>query len=107
MTHRHNAMIIESGYATIALPNGRLIVTTMLHSDRYVRIDDGRQYPQLCVGAKRLGNTLIYHGDPEQFAKACHAKLYKTRKGFDRAAAKFQEDYANDTQHAQEHRRDR
>ncbi len=85
---RRNAMIIESGYATIALPGGRQITTTCLHTDRYVRIDDGRQYPQLCKAAARLGNTLIYNGD-EKLARDCHAKLYKTRAHFEAAAAKL------------------
>jgi hypothetical protein len=80
-----NALIVENGYATIALPGGQQITTTRLHTDRYVRIDDGNQYPQLCVGAQRMGNTLIYHDD-ERLARACRAKLYKTRRGFDAAA---------------------
>jgi hypothetical protein len=83
-----NIMIIESGYATIAFPGGRQITTTRLNEDRYVRIDDGNQYPQLCVGAARTGNTLIYH-DPDRLAQACRAKLYKTRSGFDAAFARL------------------
>jgi hypothetical protein len=83
-----NAMIIESGYATIALPGGRQITTTRLHNRGYVRIDDSQQYPQLCKGAARMGNTLIYSSD-EQLASDCKARLFKTRKGFDAAAAKL------------------
>lgn len=93
---RRNAMIIESGYATIALPGGRQIETCVLHTDRYVRIDDGREYPQLCKGAARTGNTLIYYSD-EQLARDCHAKLYKTREGFEAAVAKLaaEDEYAS------------
>jgi hypothetical protein len=91
---RPNIIIIESGYATIVVPGGRQIVTTRLHTDRYVKIDDGRQYPQLCKGAARTGNTLTYHND-DQLARDCNARLFKTRKGFDVAAAKLaaDEDY--------------
>jgi hypothetical protein len=85
-----NALIIQNGYATIAKAGGEIIETTLLHEDRYVRIDDGSQYPQLCHGANHLGNTIIYRDD-EQLAHACKAKLYKTRAAFDRAAAKLAE----------------
>jgi len=29
----------------------------------YVKIDDGRQYPQVCEGLARTGPTLMIHGD--------------------------------------------
>jgi len=91
MTKTRNALYIDQyGYAEIVTPGGARIVTTKLNEGRYVRIDDGRQYPQLCVGAERLGNTIEY-SSPEQFASDCHAKLYKTRAGFDRAAARLAE----------------
>jgi hypothetical protein len=67
------------------------IVTTAAHADRYIRIDDGRQYPQLCAGGNRMGNTLIWAREwddiPAQFARDCDARLYKTRKGYDKACA--------------------
>jgi len=85
---RRNALIIESGYATIAFPGGRQITTTRLNPGSYVRIDDGRQYPQLCVGGATMGPTLEYTTD-EHLARACRAKLYKTRAGFDAAARLF------------------
>jgi hypothetical protein len=82
-----NAMIVENGYAEIATPNRRFW-TTRLGKDCYVRIDDGKQYSQLCVGAARTGNTLTYRTDA-QLARDCKARLYKTRKGFEAAAAKL------------------
>lgn len=89
MTKHRNALYIDdAGYAEIATPGGWRITTTRLSEGRYVRIDDGRQYPQLCVGAARLGSTISYE-TPEQLASDCHAKLYKTRAGFDRAAARL------------------
>ena len=88
---RRNVIIIEGAYAKIAAPGGRQIETCALHTDRYVKIDDGRQYPQLCKGAARMGTTLIYTSD-EQLARDCHAKLYKTRESFDAAAAKLAAD---------------
>lgn len=87
MTKR-NALYIENGYAEIATPGGWRIATTRLWEGRYVRIDDGRQYPSLCVGAERRGNTIIYE-NPERLAADCAAKLYKTRGGFERAAARL------------------
>lgn len=83
-----NALIIENGYATIATPGGGKIETTRLNFDRYIRIDDGRQYPQLCAGAARSGATLIYTSD-KQLAKDCGARLYKTRAGFESAVARL------------------
>ena len=91
MTKVRNALYIDpNGYAEIATPGpgGWRITTTRLFEGRYVRINDGRQYPQLCVGVNRLGNTISYE-NPEQLAADCHAKLYKTRAGFDRAAARL------------------
>lgn len=82
------AMFIDQGYAIIAFEGGDRIETTVLGHNRYVRIDDRKQYPQLCAGARRTGNTLIYMSD-EGLARDCGAKLYKTREGFERAAAKL------------------
>jgi hypothetical protein len=88
-------MFIENGYAhlvTVDRESGfssEEIETCRLHEDRYVRIDDGKQYPQLCVGGDTMGNTLIYKSD-ERLARACHAKLYKTREGYEKAKAKLQ-----------------
>jgi len=67
------------------------IVTCDAHCDRYIRIYDGRQYPQLCAGGSRTGNTLIWAKEwgniPEQFARDCDAKLYKTHAGYVKARA--------------------
>jgi hypothetical protein len=89
-----NAIFFQDGYAVIATPQG-IVETTRLHEDRYVRIAEtnGNDYPQLCEGAKRLGNTLIYRTD-KRLARDCGAKIYKTRKGFDRAAARINDDDA-------------
>lgn len=92
--HR-NLMFIENGYAhlvTIDRENGFAgdeIVTCRLHEDRYVKIDDGRQFPQLCAGGQTMGNTLTYRTD-EGLARACGAKLFKTRAGYEKAKAKYQ-----------------
>jgi hypothetical protein len=88
-----NAIFIKDGYATIALVGGETITTTLLRHDRYVRIDDGRQYPQLCVNAARRGDTLIYRDD-ERLARDCNAKLYKSGKAFLAAAAKLADEAA-------------
>lgn len=89
---RRNAMFIENGYAEIATPAGK-ITTTRLHEGHYVRVDDGitrgygrARYPQLCAGANYRGNTLTYTSD-DDLARACRAKLYKTRAEFEAAAA--------------------
>lgn len=90
-----NIMYIENGYArlvTVDRENGFAsdeIETCRLHVDRYVRIDDRNQYPQLCRGGETMGNTLTYRSD-EQLARACNAKLYKTLAGYESAKAKLQ-----------------
>jgi hypothetical protein len=96
---KQNLMFIENGYArlvTVDRESGFVspeIETNRLHEDRYVRIDDGKQFPQLCVGGETTGNTLIYKSD-ERLARACHAKLYKTRAGYEKAKAKTFEQWA-------------
>jgi hypothetical protein len=65
----------------------REIVTCRLHTGRYIRVDDGRQYPQLCAGGASMGNTLDYSTD-EQLARDCDARLFKTRERFDAAVAR-------------------
>ena len=86
-----NLMFIDGGYAEIVRVIEDEFVnefsTCRLQEGRYVKIDDGKQYPQLCVGAERYGNTLEYHTDA-QLARDCKAKLYKTRAGFDAAKSK-------------------
>lgn len=92
---KRNLMFIEDGYARLVTVDrengfaGAEIKTCLLHEDRYVRIDDRRQFPQLCVGGHTTGNTLIYKSD-ERLASACYAKLYKTRAGYEKAKAKLQ-----------------
>jgi hypothetical protein len=81
------AIIIESGYATIAV-GGNIFTTTRLNPGQYVRIDDGNQYPQLCVGASTRGPTIEYV-NPDSLAYACRATLYKTRKGFNAATKRI------------------
>lgn len=87
-----NLLLIEGDFAVITkVYEGDIVgefTTCRLHEGRYVKIDDGRQYPQLCVGAERMGNTLSYES-PEQLARDCKAKLYKTREGYDAARAKL------------------
>jgi hypothetical protein len=94
---RPNAIVFAKGYATIAIADDyygiRLIETTLLKEGNYVRIDDGNQYPQLCKGAKRLGNTLIYR-DEATLARDCNARIIKTAKGWLNATSKMRAEAA-------------
>lgn len=67
--------------------------TCRLHADRYVRINDGQQYPQLCEGASFHGATITAHPERSKIgpalARDCHARYYKTRAGYDRALARL------------------
>lgn len=87
-----NLMFIDGGYAHLVTVDreygvvSKEIVTCALHPGRYVRIDDGKQYPQLCVGGDRLGNTLSYDSN-EQLARDCDARLFKTRQRYEAAKA--------------------
>jgi hypothetical protein len=69
----------------------REIVTTRAQPRAYIRIDDGRNYPQLCEGRSRRGATLQWSRDAEtmayHFARDCDATLCKTRADYDRAIA--------------------
>jgi hypothetical protein len=92
---RPNAIYIDGLYATLAVASPQyggthMLTTCALREDRYVRIDDGRQYPQLCAGGGQYGNTLIYKGD-DQLARDCRARLFKTRAGFDAAVARMED----------------
>jgi len=85
------------GYLTLA-ESGAEISTMSAQCDRYIRIDDRRQYPQLCAGGSRRGNTLIWSKEPEtlaqHFARDCDARLYKTRRGYDKARRGIAAEYA-------------
>jgi hypothetical protein len=76
------------GYLT-SKATGAEISTTRAQCDRYIKIDDGRQYPQLCAGGKRMGNTLIWAREwadiPKQFARDTNASLFKTLAGYAKA----------------------
>ena len=85
-----NAIFFENGCALVASERG-VITTLPLREGRYVRVDDGKNYPQLCAGSKPFGNTVIY-GSDAQMARQCRAKIYKTRKGFERAAERIYDD---------------
>lgn len=77
--------IDQYGYAEIACPVRGRLVTTRLREGGYVRIDDGQNFPQLCVGLARVGNAVTYHS-PEQLARDLGARLYWARPQFDRVA---------------------
>ena len=66
-----------------------MVETTVAHPGRYIRVDDGHNYPQLCEGGGRYGVTLSWRRDEtetaEGFARDCGARLYMTRYAFDRA----------------------
>ena len=91
---RPNLMYIENGYAYFVTVNREtgfrspVHFTSLLHYNRYVRDDSGRQY-QLCKGGYTEGDVLIYYGD-ERLARDCRARLFKTRAGFDRAVEEYQ-----------------
>lgn len=76
------------GYAEIAHPCRGRIITTRLSEGRHVRIDDGRLFPQVCVGLEAVGNTVSYQS-PEQLARELGARLYRDRTAFERAAARI------------------
>jgi hypothetical protein len=86
------------GYLTIVNDLGSPydIVTTRAHADRYIHIDDGRQYPQLCAGGSRMGPTITWAEKPEDmahhFARDCDARLYKTREGYEKARYRVRAD---------------
>jgi hypothetical protein len=80
----------EYGHLTIVSDyDVQEIITTKAHADRYVHIDDGKQYPQLCEGGSRRGSTMTWADKPEDmgryFARDCDARHYKSREGYERA----------------------
>lgn len=86
-------LFYDGDRAYIGFDNGRQIETLRIHPGRYVKIDDGHRYPQLCYGASRRGFTI--EADAREsyiaasLARDCGAKLYKTRAGYDRALARL------------------
>lgn len=92
---RPNLLFVKDGYAylvTVDIESGYAspeIVTCRLHEGRYIRIDDSKQYPQLCVGGSRRGNTLSYVSD-EQLARDCKARLFKTAERYEAAKSKLE-----------------
>jgi hypothetical protein len=88
---KQTILFYDGDRAYIAYPGGSQIQTLRLHPGRYVRIDDGRQYPQLSYGAGRRGPTIEADTREDHIAvslaRDCEAKLYKTRAGYDRALA--------------------
>jgi hypothetical protein len=65
----------------------REIVTTRAHPGAYIRIDDSRNYPQLCEGGSRRGATLQWSRDAKtmayHFARDCDATPCKTRADYE------------------------
>lgn len=64
--------------------------TRVLSPGQYVRIDDGRRYPQLCAGGGYTGRPIVYRS-PAQLARACGARLYRTEAGYRRAIERASE----------------
>lgn len=87
---RPNIMFVDSTYnfAEIVTAEGYRMETCRLHHNRYVRIDDGKSYPQLCADTGRRGATLIFYDAPK-LAEDCDARLFKTRSRFEATAAKL------------------
>lgn len=78
----------STGYA-------REIVTTRAHPGRYIRIDDGRHYPQLCNGGGFRGGTLSWAKAREemgrQFARDCYAQFFEDEDSYKKAVARLVE----------------
>jgi len=91
------------GHLTTVSDEGvaREIVTTRAHPDRYIKVDDGRQYPQLCTGGGYRGGTLTWDRDPERmgktFARDCRARFFTDQAKYLAAVAELRE--ANRRQH--------
>lgn len=70
------------------------IETLRIHPGRYIRIDDGCIFPQLCVGGRRMGHTIEADTNEERIAQSlardCEARLYKTQAGYNRALANME-----------------
>jgi hypothetical protein len=89
---RKNLAYFDGQYGSLTLAeDGHEITTTLAHPGRYIRVVVGHRDPQLCAGGSFSGNTLSWAGRCEdmaaQFARDCDARLYKTRKGYDKACA--------------------
>jgi hypothetical protein len=89
---RKNLAYFDGQYGWVTLAeDGYEITTTTAHCDRYIHVDDGQCYPQLCADGSFSGNTLIWASNrddiPKHFARDCNAKLYKTRAGYAKARA--------------------
>jgi hypothetical protein len=86
-------LFYDGDSAYITFNDGREVETLRLHPGRYVRIDDGSQYPQLCYGATRRGGTIEADMNEANIAASlardCSARLYKTRDGYERARKRF------------------
>lgn len=71
------------------------IVTTRAHAGRYIRIDNGRDYPQLCAGGGYRGGTLSWAKVPErmgkQFAQDCNARFFENEDSYKKAVAELSE----------------
>lgn len=92
MTNR-TILFYNGDRAYIAFPGGSQIETLRIHPGRYVKIDDGHQYPQLCYGASRRGVTIEADTNSANIATSlardCNARLYKTKAGYDRAVMRL------------------
>lgn len=63
------------------------VVTTRAYSGHNIRIDDRKNYPQLCEGGRMSGLPLAWAQDATRmgrhFARDCGAKFYKNRQGYE------------------------
>ena len=96
---RQNLAYFDDQYGHLAIVKDDFIIdeieTTRAHKGRYIRIDDSRNYPQLCAGGTRSGHTLEWANDEtrfaETFARDCNARLFKTPEGYERAKRRVTE----------------
>jgi hypothetical protein len=69
------------------------VVTTPAYPGHVIRIDDGRQYPQLFEGGRRYGRSLQWAHHTtlmgQAFARDCGARLYKKRAGYEGGFARM------------------
>lgn len=82
-----NLIYIRDNCAAVYLVGpygGNEIVTCRLNKGKYVRVNDGKYYRQICVDGHFRGNAVTYD-TPDGLAKSLNARLYKTESGYDRA----------------------
>ena len=72
------------------------IITTLACPGHSIRIDDGRDYPQMSVGRDGCRMLLDWSHEPKfmgrQFARDCDARFYKRRDAYEGAFERMRAD---------------